>query len=225
MHKTKYIGKKHLSSNLYTFSFQIPINDMSFQAGEFIELKIAHDNPDDRGNRRWFTVSNVWTDNKIEITTRFFGDKSSTFKRALFKLKKGEEIYISEPMGDFVLPKDKKLRLLFVAGGIGITPYMAILKYMKQNDDIRNAKLIWKLNTLEDKFKIPFMPQSLEEIDITDNNLFNAEYIFNQFKEFKADRLYISGPEPMIEILNEGLIKLGLGKRYIHTDFFPGYQN
>jgi len=225
MTSSHFIGKKHLGSNLYTFTFEIPWYDMQFQAGEFIELKIEHPNPDERGDKRWFTVSNVWTDVRLEITTRYFGDKSSTFKKALFNLKKGDLVHFSDPMGDFVLPKDKKLRLLFVAGGIGVTPYMAMLKYMEGNNDIRSAKLIWKLNTLEDKFKIPYAPKEVEQLVITDNDLFKPEYLLEQFKRFKADRIYISGPEPMVKILNDGLLKLGLPKRVINTDYFPGYIN
>ncbi len=225
MTATTFRSKKHLGSNLYTFTFDIPWHDLEFQAGEFIQLKIEHDNPDDRGDKRWFTVSNVWTDIRIEITTRYFGDKTSTFKKALFNLKKGDIVHFSDPMGDFVLPKDKKLRLLFVAGGIGITPYMAMLKYMKGFDDIRHSKLIWKLNSLEDKFEIPEAPKKVEQLVITDKDLFTPEYIFEQFKDFNADRIYIAGPEPMVEIFNNGLQKLGIPKRSINTDFFPGYKN
>lgn len=225
MAPTKFIEKKHLGSNLYTFSFEMPWLDLPFQAGEYIQLKIDHENPDDRGDKRWFTVSNIWTDVRLDITTRYFEDKASTFKKALFNLKKGDVVYFSDPMGDFVLPKDKKLRLLFVAGGIGITPYMAILKQLWADKESRQAKLIWKLNTLEDKFDIPHAPKDIEQLVITDNDLFTPEYLLEQFKEFNADRIYISGPEPMVEILNDGLIKLGLPKRVINTDFFPGYKN
>ena len=223
MKSAKFIEKEHLGSNIYSFRFTKPFEGLKFVAGEFIEMKIPHDNPDDRGEKRWFTVSNVYEDDFIQITTRYFEDKASSFKKALFKLKEGDQIKISDPMGDFVLPKNKNQKLLFVAGGIGITPYMAMLKYMSLETDKRNAKLIWKLNSIKDRFTIPSKPDFIEEIVVVDKDKFNPKYLFEEFKKTESDRIYIAGPEPMVEALNNGLIELGLDKRVINTDFFPGY--
>jgi len=87
-----------------TFYFR-PEQPLSYTAGQFTELTIPHKRPDERGLKRWFTLSSSPTSELLSITTKFNNDKSSSFKKALFGLKPGAELTMAEPMGDFVLPK------------------------------------------------------------------------------------------------------------------------
>src|SRR5258708_897456 len=118
---------KPVGQNVKTFWFQPP-KGFTYTAGQFIELYIPHDNPDERGIKHWFTLSSSPTEPLISITTKYAGKKSSTFKQHLFVLKPGAELYAVEPMGDFVLPQDKSIPLIFVAGGIGVTPFRSMVK-------------------------------------------------------------------------------------------------
>src|SRR5579862_735458 len=106
------------AANITTFWFK-PLQQLTYTAGQYIELTLPHDRPDDRGIKRWFTLSSAPGGDLVSITTKFAGEKSSTFKRSLFGLSPGAELHMSEASGDFVLPKDSSIPLVLVAGGIG----------------------------------------------------------------------------------------------------------
>ena len=57
---------------------------------------------------------------------------------------------MASPMGDFVLPKDPSIPLVFVAGGIGCTPYHSIIKDLQLSGDSRDIILLYAANKLED---------------------------------------------------------------------------
>src|SRR5690348_14324223 len=130
------------AANIRTFWFK-PERPVQYTAGQFTELYLPHDNADNRGQRRWFTVSSSPTDAMLSITTKYAGDQSSTFKKTLFSLKDGTPLKLADPMGDFVLPKDKTIPLVFVAGGIGVTPMHSMIKYLNDTHEKRTIHLIY----------------------------------------------------------------------------------
>src|ERR1700722_16878985 len=130
------------ADNIKTFYFR-PEKPVHYTAGQFIELTIPHKNPDKRGIKHWFTLSSPPTDELLSITTKFAGDQSSSFKKALFKLKPGTELRMADPMGDFVLPKLIQTPLIFVAGGIGITPFHSMLSWLAATGEVRPIKLLY----------------------------------------------------------------------------------
>jgi ferredoxin-NADP reductase len=134
--------KKAETDNITTFYFR-PEKPVRYTAGQFAEWAVKHAHPDERGIKRWFTISSSPTDELVSLTTKFSSDKSSSFKKALFKLAPGDKILMSDPMGDFVLPKLTQTPLIFVAGGIGITPFHSILSYLASNREARPIKLLY----------------------------------------------------------------------------------
>lgn len=223
-----------LNDHIKTFWFKKPAN-FNYIAGQFIEMTLPHENIDDRGKKRWFTLSSSPSENFISITTKF-ADKSSSFKTILRSLKPGSEVNIVEPMGDFVLPKQKSIPLTFVAGGIGITPMRSMLKWLVDINEVRRVQLIHAVN---------------DEIDLVFQNVFNnyphltyTPVVSNPGAEWKgetgklsADRilklaenltdtglLYISGPEIMVETFVNDLSNK-ISKSQLVTDYFPGYSS
>src|SRR4051812_34213512 len=117
------------AANITTFFFR-PEKPVQYTAGQFTELYLPHNNPDKRGIKRWFTISSSPSEELLSITTKFTPEKGSSFKETLRKLVPGTEVHLEEPMGDFVLPKLIQTPLIFVAGGIGITPFHSILEWL-----------------------------------------------------------------------------------------------
>jgi ferredoxin-NADP reductase len=229
--KVTYRGKKKTASNIYTFLFQ-PKTKVRYVAGQFIELKIPHDNPDERGDKHWFTLSSSPTDELLSITTKII-DRSSSFKRVLSQLKSGTELEMAAPMGDFVLPKDKSIPLLFVAGGIGCTPYHSIIKFLQDTNENRDIQLLYAANRLDevafrdtfdklgDNFQIMLSDPPTGWDDMAGR--LNAQTILKTAKNTDKRHIYLSGPEPMVETLSEDIKKAGFSAQRLHTDFFPGY--
>jgi ferredoxin-NADP reductase len=195
-----------------------------YTAGQFIELTIPHDNPDERGQKHWFTLSSSPTEPLPTITTKFPSEgPTSTFKQALQNLKPGDAVSMSDPMGDFVLPKDKTIPLVFVAGGIGVTPMRSMIKWLHDSQETRPITLIY---AVADKKQLAFQPV-FDEAGIEPVFLYERltpEKILELAPDQPGQLYFISGPEPMVEALVEGLTKSGISESRLVGDYFPNYS-
>ena len=90
------------SDDIRTFWFE-PERELRYTAGQFTELTLEHPAPDERGKKRWFTLSSTPSAKLVSITTRHARDRSSSFKKALWNLQPGHEGDLADAKGDFVL--------------------------------------------------------------------------------------------------------------------------
>lgn len=221
-----------VAKNIRTFWFKPP-KPVRYTAGQFIEMTLPHANPDERGIKHWFTLSSSPSEKLISITTKHAVERVSTFKQVLFGLEPGAEITISEPMGDFVLPKDIARPLVFVAGGIGITPMRSMIKWLVDNQEHRTIQLIYAANALEevafrDLLNDYGCPTDIILSDPPKNwqglsGHLDSAKILELAPDVDNKLYYLSGPEPMVEALEKDLVLSGVDKRRIVGDFFPGY--
>ncbi len=222
------------AENIRTFYFK-PERPVHYTAGQYTELHVPHPHPDKRGDKRWFTLSSSPEDEFLTITTKYAGDdKTSSFKRALFKLKPGTTLEAAEPMGDFVLPKLIQTPLIFVAGGIGVTPFHSILKWLAQTHEERPIKMIYGVRT-EDEivFQDTFRAAGVEPTIVVsepseawggERGRITAELIMDLEKPSDDTLVYVSGPELMVQALAKDLHKAGLPKNQLVSDEFPNYD-
>lgn len=210
------------TESICTFFFR-PKRPLRYVAGQFIELTLPHNDPDERGIKRWFTLSSAPGHELISITTRH-SVPSSTFKQSLTLLRPGDNIEISEPMGDFVLPKDSSQSLIFIAGGIGITPFHSIVQWLADTKQTRQIQLLHSVHTAEDLiFKNTFSQSFIDMQEIVAQQL-TATRINDLVGGIDGKQLFISGPEPMTESIVEQFRQdFGLRQDQLITDYFPGY--
>jgi glycine betaine catabolism B len=216
------------TADVTTFYFkpQIPIN---WQAGQYMQFTLPHDNPDDRGISRFFTISSAPFEENIMITTRFSGEASSTFKKALFKMEIGQTISALMPKGEFVV-KDFTKNYVFIAGGIGITPFRSILLDLDFNKQLSNMEifLFYSNRSNDIVFK--------EELDnlviknpvlkvryVISPEICNVELMKNTIPGFQGKIYYISGPINMVKAIEDDLNKAGIEDNRVKKDYFPGY--
>lgn len=231
-----YITFDHKTSETDTitsfyFKSATPVH---YTAGQFIELTLPHDNADDRGIRRWFTLASSPKDEFLQITTRVVPE-SSTFKKTLDALKPGADIYMSDPMGDFVLPKLQQTPLIFVAGGIGVTPFHSMLTWIAQTGEERPIKLLIGVRTeddiiFQDTFDAAKQHATIVVSDPSESwggerGRVSAELILGLERPTDDTLVYVSGPEPMVEGLGSELKKAGLSSKQLVFDSFPGYEH
>lgn len=226
--KLKLIDKKEETSDVITFIFE-PEEKLNWKAGQFLHYVLHHEPTDDRGSDRWFTVSSAPFEKHIQITTRFDKDKSSSFKSELHKLEIGKsQIEISYLEGDFTV-EDPNLDYVFIAGGIGITPFHSIIKQLNFEKKPINVTLLYANHDENVVFKA-----ELEEIAKTNPN-FKIHYIFspehideNNVKKFISDIdkpiFYVSGPEVMVESIIKMLKGINIKEDHIKGDWFPNYK-
>jgi glycine betaine catabolism B len=223
------------TDNIRTFYFK-PESLISYTAGQFTELKLEHSNPDDRGIKRFFTLSSSPNNEFLTITTRLNTTRSSSFKKALFELEPGTELNMAIPEGDFVLPKIIQTPICFVAGGIGITPFHSILTWLHETNEERPIKLIYGVKSEDDIIFQELLSKS--SIDYTiiveepsaawggERGKLDAEKIIGLLDPSPDTLIYVSGPEPLVESLQNQLIKTpAVSKSQLVLDYFPNYES
>jgi ferredoxin-NADP reductase len=125
-----------------TFSFIFaPEQPLQWKAGQLLRHELNHPNPDDRGVERFFSIASAPHEKHVMLTTRF-ASKSSSFKKALKNLRRGDAIEAHDLEGDFVVDDSRKT-FVFIAGGIGITPFRAILLDLDYNRKPLNVQLLY----------------------------------------------------------------------------------
>lgn len=221
----RFLERKPEVPNVYSFLFE-PEKRVSWQPGQYLHYELPRPDADNRGVSRWFTISAAPFEKHIMLTTRFDPGRSSSFKKSLKKLEEGTEIEAGEPRGDFVVQPGAS-RHIFIAGGIGITPYRSMLEQLDRDGKELNADLMYanrddnlvfgdELRELQKKhpeFKlIPFIGDKR----ITEKNV--KKYLPDEKAAF-----YLSGPRPLVENYQTMLEDLGVSAERIKTDYFPGY--
>lgn len=215
--------KEQLAPSIVSYYFKPP-GIVRYIAGQFIELTLPHKNPDERGIKRWFTISSAPQNDFIVITTKHSAGNGSSFKNELASLHPGTTVHMSDPMGDFVLPKDKTLPLVFVAGGIGITPFHSMLAWLDNKNEQRDIQLVYAVKAAEELvFTSLFENMDIDYITLTGKRP-TASAIEDIVGGLENKRLYLSGPEPMIEALEQQFINIDIDEDRIVTDFFPNYS-
>lgn len=226
--KLKLVDTHQETEDVKSFIFE-PETPIQWQAGQFLYYTLPHPEEDDRKDKRWFTNSAAPSENRVMITTRLTKDRGSSFKKALNDLKIGDEIEADPPEGDFTLDDTSK-NYIFIAGGIGITPYRSILAEAKAHGQNLKVHLLYANRSSD----IPFRKE-LDEI-ASQNPSFKVDYIIDPDKineeKLKAaitqaedPIIYVSGPEPMVEALNDDLQELGVKEDHLKTDYFPNYKD
>ena len=214
------------AGDILSFIFT-PERTLRWQAGQYLHYTLNHPQPDDRGVQRYFSIASAPHEKLVMLTTRF-APKGSSFKRALKKLQPGDVIDAGEKGGDFVLDHRRK-KFVFIAGGIGITPFRAILLalahhrkplnlqllYASRNPDFPYRKELATLQKRHPGFRIDYVvsPKKLDE-----------KTIARLVPDLAKPVFYVSGPEPMVASVDQALKKLGVTKQRIKNDFFPGYK-
>jgi len=219
------LEKEHLLDNIWAFRFKFS-EPHTWTAGQYVHVKLPHDNADEEGEERWFTNSAAPFEEILQITTRV---SNSTFKQALAGLEVGSQALqlLEEPEGDFVW-EESDLPIVFIAGGIGVTPFRSIIKQRAHDGLPLNVTLVYGARNPE----VPFREELAEwtsnnpglQVHYAIGTPLNAESLNELVPNLNGSLVYMSGPEPMVEALGDDLKKHGLAEAQLKQDFFPNYN-
>ena len=231
--KATLTHRQQLSDTIASFTFK-PSSEFRFTAGQYINLSLIDHIEDGHPAERWFTISSSPKDDGITITTRVGEASHTAFKRALNKLKTGTEVDISEPMGAFVLPKLLQTPLVFIAGGIGITPYNSMLKWLAQTKEERPIRMLYTVKTEDDIIFQDTFDEAKQHVTMVVDEPsaawggvrgpLTAEMILGLEPLDDNTLVYISGPEPYVQHMQMALKNAGVSNQRIVTDEFQGYD-
>jgi ferredoxin-NADP reductase/Na+-translocating ferredoxin:NAD+ oxidoreductase RnfD subunit len=219
----------------FIFSLKRPIR---FKPGQYMEWTFGHEHPDSRGNRRYFTLASSPTEPNIRVGIKFYPEGSS-YKKALLALDSSTPIIATQLSGDFVLPRNARQKLAFVAGGIGVTPYRSMVKYLLDTNQRRDIIFLYSEKRPTDFVYADIFNAATQQFGlqayyaITNQSTPNdwqgltgritPEMIQQVMPDYRERLFYISGPHDMVVAVRAALLTLGLSHSCIKTDFFSGY--
>src|SRR3990167_9795673 len=153
--KLKLVEKKDEAKNTTSF-FLKPERPVSFLPGQYYYFTIpVLKFPDPKGATRHLTISSSPTEgNILRVTTRI--REESGFKKSLDELPIGTQIDGEGPNGTFVFDEKEKLINVFVAGGVGITPFRSMIKYIVDKNLTTPIYLIYSNSDNDFVFKKEF---------------------------------------------------------------------
>lgn len=204
-----------------------PDESVTWKAGQYAHYVLHHEPTDNRGSDRWFTIAAAPYEKRPMITTRFNDERSSSFKKALKATKVGDAIEVSEIEGDFTLD-DLHAEYVFLAGGIGVTPFHSIIKELAHEGTLPHITLLYANRDEHAPYRAELDTIAKDNPNLTIRYLAANERLDeNTIKKYVPDLstliFYVSGPEPMVESLGTTLKAMGVAPDRIKQDWFPGY--
>ena len=231
----KFKEMKQLTPTSYEFIFE-PSRHLRYKAGQYIDIMVSSIKDDLRGSRRSFSITSAPSEPMVRLGIKFY-EPSSALKSTLHTLKSGAIIQSTGINGDFTLPKDPSTPLVYIAGGIGITPFMSHLAHLKLSEQTRDITLFYAVSDASElAYREPLVASGIRVCVVTksdsplmlpagwvhSNEAFILEKTLIEVVPDIASRtVYISGPPNMINNVKKNLKKLHV--RSIKTDYFIGY--
>lgn len=219
-----------------SFIFDKPTG-LDFLPGQILDWTLRHENPDDRGETRHFSISSSPTEDVLMFTTKFT-EPGSSFKRALRSAQPEAELEMTGPSGTFLLPDDEKWPVVFLGGGVGITPFRSMIRYAvdkklptpmtllfanKTPDDIIYQAEFDLWSQFNPNFRPVYIVDTPNESWVGEVGHLSAEVLKKYVPDLKAPLYYICGPASMIEAYRTVLANLGIGIDQVRTENFSGY--
>jgi ferredoxin-NADP reductase len=217
--------------------FDLQGAEVDFQPGQYFFVNLI-DPPysDERGARRHFSV--VTSPNERGVLGFATRIRDTGFKKSIVELGVGAEADVEEPKGNFLLPEETDRPYVFVAGGIGITVFRCMLRYIAEEGLSHRVTLVY---SNRDRESTAFLAE-LEELAASQPNLrlvltmtddpgwdgesrmIDADLLRDHLEGDLADYVYlVAGPPPMVEGVAGKLGEAGIPEDQIRPDRFSGY--
>lgn len=235
--KIKLLAKKEEATDTKTFLFTRP-KGFSYLAGQYVYLTLPHlEKPDERGDTRHFTLSSSPTEENLTITVRMRAE--SGYKQTLDAYPTGTEISMRGPNGFFTLERDNETeQQVMIAGGIGITPYRSIIKYVADKALSVPIHLIYS-NSIPEEI---VFKNELDKITKEHKNI-QVTYTITRPEESKVKwtgptsridanflkkhplltTFWLCGPPAMVGAMEEVLSSLNIPSDRVKIEKFTGY--
>ena len=231
-------GRDVVADGTVAFRFAKPAG-FTHVAGQNVSLTLPSlSEPDAKGRSRTLTLASAPDERELMVATRLSG---SAFKRALDTLPVGSTARIAGPSGDLTLHADPARPAVFLAGGIGITPFLAMVRdatraklphrvtLFYSNRRPQDAAFLDELRRLEQtnpNFRLvatiteqpdPAQPWSGEIGAI------NEEMLRRHVPDVRAPIYYFAGPPAMTNAMRDVLTKIGVTEQDMRSEAFYGY--
>jgi ferredoxin-NADP reductase len=230
-------AKEEVAKGTLLVVFDLLGEEVDFKPGQYFFVTLPDlGHQDDKGLRRHISV--VTSPNErgvLGLATRL---RDSAFKRTLRELPVGAEADVEPPKGNFALPDDASRPLVFVAGGIGITVFRSMLRYIHEETLSYRVTLIY---SNRDRASTAFLDelreleQELSEfrliLTMTEDPGWDGETrridssFFNDYLGADLNRyiFLVAGPPAMVEAIENALDEAGVRESNVVAERYSGY--
>jgi ferredoxin-NADP reductase len=234
MYKLTLLEKKFIAQSTMLFSFNKP-DGFSYTAGQYVTLYLDKEE-DLKKNWRYFSLCSAPYEKKLMMATRL---TDSDFKHKLERLLVGQNVFCSEPDGNFILPENTSMPVVFLAGGIGITPVRSMVFEVLRKQIPYNLYLFYSNRRPVDT---PFFQEfanindpiltyipTMTSLDNTDKNwdgqtgYIDYKLIIDYIDNVLDCRFYIVGSPGFVKAMNDMLYKHNISVNNIVFEEFLGY--
>ncbi len=234
----KLLSRVEVAEGTMAFHFEKP-SQFDFKPGQSADVTLS--NPpetDSEGNTRTFSIASSPFENQLIFATRM---RDTAFKRSLKKVPLGTEVKIDSPMGSFTLHKNSAKPAVFLAGGIGITPFISIVRqadhdrfphklYLfysnRRPEDTPFLEALQMLEKSNQNFQLvctmTAMPQSQKEWN-GERGLINKEMLSRHLTNLQGPIYYVAGPPAMVTGMRKMLVGASVDEDDIRAEEFGGY--
>ncbi len=230
--------REEIAEGTMAFYFAKPA-DFQFRAGQAIDLTLI--NPaetDAEGNTRAFSIASAPSDPDLMIATRM---RDTAFKRVLRSTPLGTEVKLEGPSGSFTLHKNSAKPGVFLAGGIGITPFLSIIRQATRDDLPHQLYLFYSNRRPEDaafldelrhaaeqssKFHLVATMAEMEHSQRPwsgEIGFINQDMVRRYLPALQGPIYYLAGPPAMVAAMRQMLVAASVDEDDIRTEEFSGY--
>lgn len=230
--------RQEIAKGTMAFYFERPAG-FTFKAGQFIDLSLPNLSASDpQGHTRALTLASAPSEQQLMVATRL---RDTAFKRMLAEMPLETTIDLEGPFGQFTLPADDSRTIVFLAGGIGITPFRSMLVeaahntfphrliLMYSNRRPEDAAFLGELQALQ-KDNAHFTcigtmtsPNGDTETWEGETGRIDQGMLRKYVKETESAMYYVVGPPAMVDGLRKMLESAGIHKTNIRAEEFVGY--
>lgn len=238
IHEAELVRRETVAEGTMAFYFSKP-SRFRHQAGQSVLLTLV--NPpetDGEGNGRTFTIASAPHEPELMIATRM---RDTAFKRVLKTAPIGTAVSIDGPNGEMVLHDDAARPAVFLAGGIGITPFLAIARHAANQRLPHRLYLFYANRRPEDAAFLPEL-QKLEQLNPNyhliaimaepeksaqrwsgETGFIRRELLERHLADITNPMYYFAGPPSMTMAMNKMLEEIGIGEHAMRYEEFYGY--
>lgn len=235
-YQSALLGRTEVAEGTMAFQFEKP-NDFVFKAGQYIDLTLSDSQPgQSNGLTHTFSIASSPFDEELLVTTRI---RNTVFKQAISSLPIGSPVRIEGPMGSFSLHNNTARQAVFLAGGIGIAPFLSMLTYATEEklqhrivlfyanrylEDAAFIDALWKLERDNPRFRfVPTLTRATNNGWKGKTGHIGLQMLFAHVGILRGPIYYIAGPPTMVAATRRTLNEVGVDEDDIRTEEFAGY--